>query len=199
MGSSNSSPILVGGRLSTQSGSFEAPVTGSGASRSVGWPAREKILRGHTRLDLVFEPADLVCRIRWNIDRRECCLSRVSTARVVFEVCGTTSAPDKPLRGTPTLVLVNAGRQALRAWTAEVVVARRTPGGRYLSFGSKVKTAESRELVEMLRLPPKSTSPWTGTSNTFTLWPGSRGHRFVEGSTGSWYSMSPSRTYYQSR
>ena len=151
----------------------------------IGWLAREKILRGHTRFEFVFEPADLVCRIRWNTEGKERCLSRISRACVIFEVCGTTSAPVEQLGGALTNGLVIAVKRALRAWMAEVVVARRTPGGRYLSFGSNVKTAESRELDETLRLPSKSTFPCTGTSNTLTIWPGRRGHKFVEGCTGS--------------
>ena len=109
IGSSSLSPVLVGGKLGVQSGSFATPGTEPGASCFVDWPARVKILRGHARFDLVFEPADLVCRIRWKTERRECCLSSVSTSWVGFEVGGTVSASIGALRGARTINLVVAG------------------------------------------------------------------------------------------
>ena len=151
----------------------------------VDWPAREKILRGHTRFDVEFEPADLVCRIRWKTERTEFRFSRISTVWGAVEVCRAFTAPMDQFRCAWTISLFVVERQALLAWTAEVEIARRTPGGRYLSFGSRVKTAESRELDETLRLSPENNFPWTGTFNTLTTWPGRRGHRLVEGSTGS--------------
>ena len=78
----------------------------------------------------------------------------------------------------------------------EMNVLRRREGCgfRYLALGSKVYTSDSVELNEPLRgrLP----TACTGTSRIFTRWPGRKGQHVVEGSTGSWYSESPSRRYY---
>ena len=125
----------------------------------VGWLAREKILRGRPRFEFAFEPADLVCRIRWKTERRERCLSRVRRASVVLEARGPASAPIELWHSARIIGLVFGARRTLREWTAEVVVARRIPGERYLSLGSNVNTAESKELDESPRLLAKRTSP----------------------------------------
>ena len=131
MGRLSASPLPVTALLSSSLGNFGT----SGISSEVADcppldpdPDREKSLPGHARPDFVFEPADLVWRSLWKTDKSERCLSSVD-----WPVRGTVSS----LSGSPVATLyLGFGvivSLAFRCWIAEVVAARRTPGGRYLS------------------------------------------------------------------
>lgn len=80
--------------------------------------------------------------------------------------------------------------RAFRCLIADVVAARRTCGGRYLSFGSRVKTRESSEADETLR--PAIKFACNGTSRMFSVWPGRSGHDLVLASLSLKVSRSPS-------
>ena len=124
-------------------------------------PDREKSLGGQARPDFAFEPADLVWRSLWKTDRSERCLSSVD-----WPVRGTLYSLSGSFVAALCLIFGIAARLALRCLIAEVVAARRTPGGRYLSWGSRVKTRmESMDVDEPLWL---SALDCIGTSRTLT-------------------------------
>ena len=116
-------------------------------------PALEKILRCQEEVARgELDPADLVLRSLSKTETNERCGLRVGPSLVELAVGGGFPASKAShvlvVRGTFGVL----GKKVLRCWMAEVVRARRTPGGRYLSLGSKVKTKESSESDESLPL-----------------------------------------------
>ena len=65
---------------------------------------------------------------------------------------------------------------------------------RYLSSGSSVNTVLQSSCGASMS-GSSGAAIWKGTSSTFRLWPGSKGHAEVEGSVGLQYSRSSSKRY----